>query len=49
MFLEKHILRRKIQEPDNYVQHHTAHVRGAAGLGWRLQVGSFGSIRREDS
>lgn len=48
VFLEKHILKRKIQEPDDYVQRHTERVRGAAGAG-RLQVGSLGSMRSEDS
>lgn len=46
MFLEQHTLERRTQGPDNYVQRHTARVRGAAGP---AQVGSLGSMRREDS
>lgn len=56
VFLEKHILKRKVQEPGDYVQRHTARVRGAAvacsacpwrsrGLRWAASAPCAGTTR----
>lgn len=56
VFLEKHVLKRKVQEPGDYVQRHTARVRGAAvacsacpwrgrGLRWAASAPCAGTTR----
>ena len=51
IFGEAHTKEENPEKPNDYVQYHIARVHGSGWIwaGDRIQVGSFGSIRREDS